>query len=516
MSTVSDSALNLVLNLEYYRKQARALLKSARSGDVSSLQRISQHALPTRKKVLDFQIVALNDAQRAIACEQGFPNWNRFRAFVSASSSDTNQRALAFIRAALEDLPEAGRILAEHPEVASSGLAAALVLGDAERVKSLIELSLETTRKFVGPHNWQPLLYVCFSRFASRTSERRTALAELGKLLLQHGANPNGFYIPDEWPDNPLPCLFGATGLNNNPELAAALIDSGAILDDNESLYHSTEHADLECMRLLLERGANPNATNIIFHILDREAPQALTLLLDAGADVHAIHKDRNQTTLHWAVWRARNVETVRVLIDRGVDIDAVQFDGRSAYAMAFMSGQTEVANLLAANGADTTLSAFDRFVGECATASQAELLQMTSNLPDINAAPETRRMLADLAMSHRTAAVKALLRAGADVDSRGDSGATALHWACWHGHADTVKVLLDAGASLTIQDEQFQSTPPGWFGHGIHYCPDRSGDWLGVARELVAVGAKIPAVDIPTGNPDVDELLREHGYPKV
>jgi ankyrin repeat protein len=201
-------------------------------------------------------------------------------------------------------------------------------------------------------------------------------------------------------------------------------------------------------------------------------------------------------------------------LVKRGVDINAVQNDGRTAYAMAFLSGQTGVAELLAANGADSSLSSLDRFVGECATASEDKLKQMVTALPDLKSEPGSERMLADLAISHRTSAVRALLSAGADVDSRGESGATALHWSCWHGYSDTVKLLLEAGASLTIQDEEFKSTPPGWFGHGIHYCPDRSGDWLGVARELVEVGAKIPSVDIPTGQPEVDSLLREHGYP--
>ena len=291
-----STTTNGTLNLEYYRKQARALLKCAKSGDVPALERIALHALPKKRRDLDASTVALNDTQRAIAREQGSPNWYRFRSFVQVTSSDALARAIRFVDAALNDLSEAERIIAEYPEV-GLGLIASLVLGDVERVRDLLKLTPESLKEPVGPQNWAPLLYVCFSRFASRASPRRSDIVELGKLLLAHGADPNGSYETEQWPDNPFPCLYGATGLNNNPELAEALIDAGATLDDTESLYHSTEHADLECMKLLLERGANPNSPNVIFHILDREAPEALRLLLDSGADIESLHNSKDPDT---------------------------------------------------------------------------------------------------------------------------------------------------------------------------------------------------------------------------
>lgn len=106
----------------------------------------------------------------------------------------------------------------------------------------------------------------------------------------------------------------------------------------------------------------------------------------------------------------------------------------------------------------------------------------------------------------------RALLAAGMPVDARGEHGATALHWACWKGYADLVEILLKHGASLVIQDRQFQGTPPRWFGHGVHNCSECDSDYAGVARLLIAAGAIIPTVDLPTGRPEVDAVLREHG----
>ena len=86
------------------------------------------------------------------------------------------------------------------------------------------------------------------------------------------------------------------------------------------------------------------------------------------------------------------------------------------------------------------------------------------------------------------------LLAAGMHVDARGEMGGTALHWACWKGYPDLVKLLLDNGASLTIEDNQFHAPPPGWFDHGLHNCNEEGGDYPEVARLLVAAGARIEA----------------------
>ena len=48
-------------------------------------------------------------------------------------------------------------------------------------------------------------------------------------------------------------------------------------------------------------------------------------------------------------------------------------------------------------------------------------------------------------------------------------------------GYADLVEMLLENGASLTIEDQQFHGTPPGWFGHGVHNCDEGAATILGL-----------------------------------
>jgi ankyrin repeat protein len=214
--------------------------------------------------------------------------------------------------------------------------------------------------------------------------------------------------------------------------------------------------------------------------MLDREDIAGLRLLLEAGANPNEVNP-RAETALHWAVWRGRSAETIAALLDSGADLEAKRHDGHTAYSMAAERGRQDIVALLEARGA-------------------------------IPVSADSKASIPDLVMSRSSAAIRALLAADKPVDERGEMGATALHWACWKGYADLVELLLDHGASLTIEDEQFHGTPPGWFAHGLHNCNEGAGDYPEVARLLIAAGATIPSADLPTGDADVDAVLREHG----
>ena len=491
----------MTTNLEYYRKQAKGLLKAAKSGDPAALQRIQVYS----------STLSLSAAQLTIAREQGFASWTRFKQFDLSTLGDRTDLIAEFLSAATSDLRQAEAMLEQHPKLADGGFYTALVLGDHGTVRAALSERPELAVGKSGPENAEPLIYVCFSRFASAVSGRAADLAQTARVLLEYGADANASFIDPQWPDSPLSCLYAATGLNNNTALARALLESGADPNDGESLYHSTEHRDHACMRLLLEHGAQPNNVNVVNHALDGEDEEGLRLLIAAGADLRGTN-GRGETPLHWAVWRGRSERIVTILLDHGAELDARRPDGRTAYALAMGSGQVATANLLAARGATTTLPPVDRFLGACVNARGEELDRLVREAAAINVAPEEYRLLPEQAMNHATGAVRALLAAGVPVDARGENGGTALHWACWKGYADIAKILLDSGASLTIEDTVFHGTPAGWFGHGIHNCGEGRGNYAEVARALIAAGATIPLVDFPSGDAEVDQILREHG----
>ena len=90
-------------------------------------------------------------------------------------------------------------------------------------------------------------------------------------------------------------------------------------------------------------------------------AEATVAALLDAGAAIDTVN-EADFTALHGAAFRGLN-EVIRILVDRGADIDARDFRGRTPYRLAQGSKQSfyfqeypETAEFVAGLGADTTI----------------------------------------------------------------------------------------------------------------------------------------------------------------
>ena len=475
------------LNIEFYRKAARALLKAARAGDRDANDRLKATGVTGEAHVPHV-------AQLAIAREQGFSSWPRFVAFITESKLDFQGLVTRFIDAATADLHQARDLLADHPELKGAGVYVALVMGEWQTVAQAIEADPDFATRPSGPDTVEPIIYACFSRFGHHRAPEAADLALTLRLLLNNGADPNTAFASEH---GPLSCLYAACGLLGNVEMTRLLLEAGADPDDGESLYHATEQPDLACLKLLLAHGATVTGSNALKHMLDRPTLEGVRLLLDAGGDPNETNP-QGDTALHWAVRRGRSAEIISMLLDHGADIDAVREDGRTAYAMAMVSGQTAIAWVLAARGADTRLSAIDSFAAG-----------LGGEVPKESAlSPENARLFTQLAESGNLAKVEALLKAGVPVDARGDGGITALHYACWRGNAALIKLLLAHGAPLDVTDNMYAATPSGYLHHGATNCGE--GDYAESTRLLIAAGVR--TWDGPSGNPKMDAVLRESG----
>ena len=86
---------------------------------------------------------------------------------------------------------------------------------------------------------------------------------------------------------------------------------------------------------------------------------------------------------------------------------------------------------------------------------SSAERSQASDS--DTDDATETStadgQKLIEAAVAGDTETVSSLLENGTDVDSTNEEGSTALHVACFFGHAETARVLLQAGANTDVRD---------------------------------------------------------------
>jgi hypothetical protein len=82
--------------------------------------------------------------------------------------------------------------------------------------------------------------------------------------------------------------------------------------------------------------------------------PQAVQTLLDAGARVDALSRNPQQNQpLHAALALDKNAEVVRLLLDRGAPVNAVQAGGFTPLFSAATANRRDLAELLLAHGAD-------------------------------------------------------------------------------------------------------------------------------------------------------------------
>jgi hypothetical protein len=100
-----------------------------------------------------------------------------------------------------------------------------------------------------------------------------------------------------------------------------------------------------------------------------------------------------------------------------------------------------------------------------------------------------------DAARKGDAAAVKKLLDDGVDVNTKFRYNATALFYACDHGHVEVVKVLLDRGADLGVKDTFYGFTP---LMLAMGPAQKKKPEHTEIAKLLIAKGA--PGQDVALG----------------
>ena len=259
-----------------------------------------------------------------------------------------------------------------------------------------------------------------------------------------------------------------------------------------ESLYHATEARDPACVRLLLEAGVTVAGTNALAHALDREDVALVELLLDHGP-APSERWDERDRAIPWAIYRNRSARIVRLLAERGADLDAVDKRTRhTPYALAVARGRTDLAELLAELGATPLASDVDLLVGDCMRGDrEAALARIERDAGLVQAARDDLGQALIIAASEgRVEATALLVDVGAPLDARGELGGSPLHHAAWNGRGGTVDVLLRRGADpLAVAPPPTSSTPLAWAAHGSRYAGAHGDAYYGIGRRLVHEG---------------------------
>jgi ankyrin repeat protein len=284
-----------------------------------------------------------------------------------------------------------------------------------------------------------------------------------------------------------------AARIGNVDQLKKLLDDNSALVnsphtDSMTPLHYAVDAGRLAAASLLIDRGADLHAVNVksetSLHIAALKGnAAAVKLLLAHGADVTK-REMRHRTPLYLACNWGKDLETVKLLIDAGSDVNDKNVNGEIVLVSTLYYGGNEIIDLLidrgatipddseilsrviwvtASNGLDRPFSMAVEKSNEqnlkwwgwvsmdaCARGGSVAIAKsLIAKGHDIKS--KNRYGVGPLhiaAENGRTKLVEFLLSKGAEIDEPSRTGKTALHFALEGGHEDLAVLLVRKGAS--------------------------------------------------------------------
>lgn len=291
----------------------------------------------------------------------------------------------------------------------------------------------------------------------------------------------------------------------------------------------------LECIKVLLEGGANVNQTthygwSALLTATKNGFYQEGAYLLDHGADPNLQNKggwsplylatdNRNIEGGDYPVRPADmdHLEFIKLLIAKGANVNArvcgvqstpakcvgdstetrtnftmqwLYEDGATAFLRAAQSSDTELLKLLLAHGADPKI----------ATANNVTALAVASGIGWVEG------VTYEWSPEQNLETVKMCLDAGIDPNTHDVEGRTALHGAAHKGRNEVIKMLVDHGGDLTAHDLGSRDTVNGAM-KGMTWVP------VHYSEGLVRVGVQ-SAIAHPETTAFIKNLMKEKGLP--
>ncbi|MEP0234171.1 ankyrin repeat domain-containing protein [Roseibium sp.] len=495
-------------SLDQLRRDAKTLRKAHQLNDEQALQRLKSHAPRTDTAALKHA-----DYLHVIAREAGFPSWPALKLAADLLGMD-----LATKRQRLKLALSAGhfsaveQFLADTPKIADGDFGLCLGLYRKSDVLAALDKSPQLATDLIA-NQAPPLTVLARSKWVHHKPNLSEDMLEIARALHANGADLNQGAVLSAETDHTLSPLYFAIGHANNMALGQWLLDNGADPNDGESLYHSTELGHHDGLRMLLAHGADPKGTNALLRAMDFHDTEAIQLLLDHGAQVDEL--DATPVggevpwvipALHQAARRMVPADLATLLLNNGANPNR-QFEGTTPYAYARVFGHADLADQLAARGADQTMSPMETALTGAADGSPAAGPVEPEEIPD--AYRDIIRMLT--AYTAKLDHIKRLVAMGVEHDRPDSEGLTPVQIAGWEGQSEVMEYLLTLKPDLA-HINGYGGTLLSTILHGSENCPGRENrDHIGCLRLALAHGVGLPrrALD-HVASDEISEFLRD------
>lgn len=462
-------------NLQHLKKQAKELLRTMPEGKLA-------------------------DAQYKLANEYGFATWAKLKTHVLSLGLSPAE----MLKAAVcdSDAVRVRAILDDHPELRAKiddplpdygfgahALFAAVQRSDKATIDALLRAGANINKRTEWWAGGFGVLDDCDPSLADFLVERGAEIdahsaARLGLLAkLQELVTSDPNVVHARGGDGQTPLHFAST-----MEIARFLLDHGAELDARDIDHESTP---AQYMLRVDQKRHYPRDRQEVARYLVLRGCKTDLLMASALGDIDLVrhHLDADPACIRMSVsweWFPRQNSAA------GGTIYIWKLGWhRTAHSVARDFGHEDVFQLLMERTPEDL-----KFALACELGDEAVFRAFLAKNPRAaETVSETDlRKLPNAAQNNNVPAVRLMLQAGWPVNTRGDAGATALHWASFHGNAEMARSILEFHPDIELKSLEYAGPALSWalYGSGNGWHRD-SGDYVGTVRALLAAGAVLP-----------------------